>query len=288
MNNETKKDQPEEFTPTDIWRLYLTVGHRAMIDLMPFSARPMMVLESGLLKILPSNPRCVACSAPFKGVGAPLMRAIGKGRSHYNPSLCADCESFVKQHNVGVEIEAALLFADIRGSTPLAEKLTPSEFGNVINRFFRVASDQLVLQQGFIDKLIGDEVSGYFVPGLAGKNFPKKTLEAAIEILKATGHADKEGPWVPVGIGIHIGPTYIGAVGSAEGVSEVTMLGDTANTTARLASAAGPGEILISEALAPRAGLKTAGLEKRSLELKGKSEKFDVWVLKISVEHPAI
>jgi adenylate cyclase len=281
MADPIDKKKREEITPNDIWRIYLTEGHSGMMRQAPLRMRPMMMIESGLLKIIPSNPRCVSCYAPFRGVGAPLMRALGKDRSRSHPSICSDCESFVKQNNAGVEVEASLLFADIRGSTTLAEKTTPVEFGKLINRFFSAASDKLTVQGGFIDKLIGDEVSGYFVPGMAGAEHPKKALRAAIDILKVTGHADPDGPWVPVGVGIHLGPTFIGAVGSKEGLSEVTMLGDTANTTARLASAAKPGEILVSSAIAPRAGLDTTGLEKRSLELKGKSESVDVWVVRV-------
>ncbi len=210
------------------------------------------------------------------------MRAMGKDRSHSNPNLCSDCESFVKQTSAGVEVEASLLFVDIRGSTALAEKITAAEFSNLINRFFSVSSDIIVSQYGYIEKLTGDQISGYFVPGLAGSNHPKKALKAAMNILEATGHADRNGPWVPAGAGLHIGQTYIGSVGSKEGVSEIALLGDTANTTARLASAAGPGEVLVSDAIAARAELDTSDLEKRSLELKGKRESVDVWVVKVS------
>lgn len=268
-------------TPNDIWRIYLTEGHRAVVRKAPLKLKPSLFLEDGILKLLPSNPRCQLCYAPFRGIGAPLMRAIGKDRSHSNSTLCSDCERFVKQTNAGVEIEASLLFADIRGSTTLAEKTSAAEFGKLINRFFGVATDIFVMEQGFIEKLTGDQVSGYFVPGLAGAAHPQKALKAAIRILKATGHAEPNGPWVPVGAGLHIGPTYIGAVGNAEGISEIAMLGDTANTTARLASAAKAGEILVSQPMAERAKLETDGLEKRSLELKGKTEPVDVWVLKI-------
>ncbi len=272
----------DEITPNDIWRMYLTEGHGAVVRKAPFRARPKMLLESGLLKIVPSNPRCQFCYAPFKGLGAPFMRAIGKDRSHSNSTLCSDCETFVKQTSAGVEIEASLLFADIRGSTSLAEKTSAAEFGKLINRFFSVATDIFVMEQGFIEKLTGDQVSGYFVPGLAGAMHPQKALKAGVRILRETGHADKKGPWVPVGAGLHIGPTYIGAVGNAEGVSEIAMLGDAANTTARLASAAKAGEILVSEPMAKRSQLNTKDLEKRSLELKGKSETVDVWVVKVS------
>lgn len=271
-----------EFTPNDVWRIYLTEGHRALLRKAPFNLKPSMFLEAGLLKLLPSNPRCQFCYAPFKGLGAPFMRAIGKNRSHSNSTLCADCESFVMQNNSGVEIEASLLFADIRGSTGLAEKSGAADYGKLINRFFSVATDIFEAENGFIEKLTGDQVSGYFVPGLAGAKHPQKAVKAGVRILKETGHGDSKGPWVPVGAGLHIGPTYIGAVGNAEGVSEIAMLGDTANTAARLASAAGPGELLVSDQMAKRAELGTAGLEKRSLELKGKSEPVHVWVVRVS------
>ncbi|HSS99607.1 MAG TPA: adenylate/guanylate cyclase domain-containing protein [Terriglobales bacterium] len=186
------------------------------------------------------------------------------------------------QNNSGVEIEASLLFADIRGSTGLAEKSGAADYGKLINRFFSVATDIFEAENGFIEKLTGDQVSGYFVPGLAGAKHPQKAVKAGVRILKETGHGDSKGPWVPVGAGLHIGPTYIGAVGNAEGVSEIAMLGDTANTAARLASAAGPGELLVSDQMAKRAELGTAGLEKRSLELKGKSEPVHVWVVRVS------
>jgi adenylate cyclase len=273
-----------DITPNDLWRIYLTEGHKAILRKAPLNMKPTLFLEDGILKLLPSNPRCQLCFAPFKGLGAPLMRAIGKDRSHSNSTLCSDCERFVKQTNAGVEIEASLLFADIRGSTGLAEKTSAAEYGKLINRFFSVATDIFVMENGFIEKLTGDQVSGYFVPGLAGSKHPEKALKAAVRILKETGHADRKGPWVPVGAALHIGPTYIGAVGNKEGVSEIAMLGDTANTAARLASAAGAGELLVSEAMAKRSELDLTGLEKRSLDLKGKSESIDVWVVRVDAE----
>jgi class 3 adenylate cyclase len=61
----------------------------------------------------------------------------------------------------------------------------------------------------------------------------------------------------------------------------ITVLGDAANTAARLASAAGPGEILLSDATLAAAGLESAEIEKRDLELKGKAEPFAVRVLRV-------
>ena len=63
-----------------------------------------------------------------------------------------------------------------------------------------------------LDKLGGDEVRGYYVPGFAGKQFARRSIEAAQNLLRVTGYADLGGPWVPVGVGINTGIAYYGAV----------------------------------------------------------------------------
>ena len=96
-------------------------------------------------------------------------------------------------------------------------------------------------------------------------------IDAAGDLLRATGHHEPGGPWVQVGVGVHYGTAFVGTVGSTDGVTDITVLGDVANTTARLSSAAAAGEILISEEAYKRAELSGA-FEQRSLELKGKSQ----------------
>jgi adenylate cyclase len=135
-----------------------------------------------------------------------------------------------------------------------------------------------------IDKLAGDEVSGYYVPGIAGEEYAQLSVKAAQDLLKVTGHADPEGPWAPVGVGIHTGVAYFGAVGSRDDMVELTALGDAVNIAARLGSEAGAGEVVISNETAQKAGVDTSVLEKRTVELKGKSEPMDVWVMKVSAE----
>jgi adenylate cyclase len=99
--------------------------------------------------------------------------------------------------------------------------------------------------------------------------------------LKATGHSDPSGPWIPVGIGIHSGQTLVGSVGAENGLTQISILGDTANTAARLASLAKTGEILISDEAAQNAEIDTKNLEKRQLDLKGKSEPVTAWVINV-------
>jgi adenylate cyclase len=137
----------------------------------------------------------------------------------------------------------------------------------------------MVRTDALIDKIIGDQVAAMYVPGFAGAAHARRALEAAQEILRATGHARPEGPWIPLGAGVHTGTAFVGSVGSAEGTSDITVLGDAANTAARLASSARQGEILISDAAYRAAGSDFGELEKRNLELKGKSEPVLVHVL---------
>jgi adenylate cyclase len=217
-------------------------------------------------------------------VGAPFMRLLGKARAAKNPRWCADC--LTKTPIGGAEIELSLLFADVRGSTSLAEHIRPAEFMQLLNRFYEVATEVLVRTDALVDKFVGDEVIGLYVPGFAGQDHARRAVQAAEELLRATGHAEPGGPWLPIGIGVHTGIAFVGAVGSAGSVTDITALGDAVNSTARLASAAAAGEVLVSEASCSAAGLVVDDLERRQLELKGRREPMDVRVLRVMPEQP--
>ena len=226
-----------------------------------------------IFKLLPGSPRCKLCWAPFHGAGSVVARNVyGKRPSSLNPHLCNFCEQFATEHQGGTEVELSLMFADVRGSTALAERMSPTDFGQLIGRFFSVATRILVRSDALIDKIIGDQAAGIFVPGVAGPEHARKAIEAAREILGATGHGRLESPWIPLGVGVHTGVAYIGAVGSEAGAVDITVLGDAPNTAARLSSSAAIGELLISEAAYQAAHLDSAELEVRQLELKGKNQ----------------
>jgi len=179
-----------------------------------------------LFALLPSDPRCVSCLAPFEGVGGTLVKTVlNKRRSTSNPLMCNTCEDMMRRLDYGAEAEMSMLFADIRGSTPLAESMTPIEFKELIDRFYSETTHVLAHSYAVIDKLVGDEVSAYYVPGFVGENFALRSVEAARDVLRVTGHANPEGPWAPVGVGIHTGTAYFGAVSSADGLVELTALG---------------------------------------------------------------
>jgi adenylate cyclase len=175
----------------------------------------------------------------------------------------------------------SMLFADIRGSTSLAESMDPMEFKQLITHFYSETTQVLMYSYAIIDKLVGDEVSGYYLPGIAGENFVRRSVDAAKELLRVTGHIDPGGPWAPVGVGINTGVAYYGAVGTGEGMVELTALGDAVNVAARLASHAVAGQILMSKSTVEKAGLDKNDMEKQTLDLKGKSEPMEVWSQRI-------
>lgn len=228
--------------------------------------------------LLPSDPRCKLCGSPFKGWGGFIMHLMGRDQSRYNPRFCEKCKVF--EHPGGAEVVLTMLFADVRGSTALAEKMSAREYSQLINRFYKAATHVLIQTDALVDRLLGDEAIGLYIPGFAGPEHPQKAVEAARELLRLTGHQDPKGPWLPLGIGVHTGPAFVGVVGGEESTADFTALGDSVNTTARLASQAGAGEILVSDAAYSAAGLDLKDLEHRRLGLKGKSEPIGVHVLR--------
>jgi adenylate cyclase len=190
------------------------------------------------------------------------MRMIGKRPSDKNPNICNLCFDFMARHHGGAEIECTLLFADVRGSTTIAEGMSATSFRALLDRFYTTASTVVFDRDGHVDKFVGDELVAIFFPTLAGKRHAARAVAAARALLVATGDATPGDPWLPLGAGVHTGPTWVGAVGDAVHV-ELTALGDTVNTTARLASVARAGEILATKAAAEAAGLGP-GLEPRA------------------------
>jgi adenylate cyclase len=150
-----------------------------------------------------------------------------------------------------------------------------------MGRFYDTATAVLVNHDAYVDKFVGDEIVAIFVPAMASESHAAKAIDAAQELLRQTGHADADGPWIAVGAGVNTGIAYVGSVGQGED-TDLTAMGDVVNTTARLASVAAEGEILVGLAAARRAGLPMGGLERRSLLLKGKTEHTEVLVVRVS------
>ena len=168
------------------------------------------------LRHLPSDPRCKLCAAPFGGVGGALMRLVGKGRWPRNPKFCSQCFSQLTDHHGGAEIGCSLMFADVRGSTTMAETMRPTEVHEVMDRFFDTAAQVLVEHEAIVDRFVGDQAIGIFVPALAGADHAARAIAAARALVDATGSGQAT-PWVPIGVGVHTGIAFVGAVGTRVG-----------------------------------------------------------------------
>lgn len=263
----------------EVWYWYLTGKNKAGF---PNGYLRVLYRLKTLHRLLPGQPRCLQCDAPMAGVGGWLVRPWGYGPSVLTPRLCNLCENMILKHEGGTEVELSLLFADIRGSTSLAEQKGTREYTEFIQRFYKVAAGLLIERNALVNRLVGDQAIGMFVPAFSGSDHAGQAIDAALEILRRTGHGDPQGPWAPVGIGVHTGSAYVGSVGSSDGVKEIAVLGNAANLCARLSSKAAAGELLISEEAAASAKLTERQLGKRRLKLKGITKQVNVRVLAVT------
>ena len=250
------------------WRAYLN------------GADPAARAGRALWQRLPSPPRCELCAAPFRGPFVPLLRLIGKRPFTKNPRYCDFCMSRLIRAEGGAEIEMSALFADVRGSTTLAEQLGPTRMREIIDRFYSAGIDVLCQGGAMVDRFMGDQIVGYFVPLYAGPH-PRSAIETGLALLKATGNLAGKQPWIPIGVGVHTGEAFIGTVGRAGGLLELTAIGESINVAARLGSIAAAGELVCSEAAYAASGL-THPAERREVVLKGVSAAVPVRVLRAS------
>ncbi|HEY0516715.1 MAG TPA: adenylate/guanylate cyclase domain-containing protein [Solirubrobacteraceae bacterium] len=237
------------------WRRILVEGHRSM------------VMSRRFWRHVPSAPRCKVCANPFEGIGGRIAAAGGWTRSRKNPNLCSRCCDQLPPG--GAEVDVAVLFADVRGSTALGERHSASDFAALLNRFYATATEVILRHDGLIDKLIGDEAMALFIPGVAGAEYRRRSLAAARELLTALGYGSSEGPWLEVGVGLNAGLAFVGNVGTA--VVDFTALGDAVNVAARLQAAAGPGQLVVAEDLLEGLALELEG-ERRAIETRGRQE----------------
>ena len=195
------------------------------------------------LKHLPADPRCKLCAAPFAGPrrrGPQACRVRSPSRAIPRSATTASASS-ARQGRRARRSRCTLLFVDIRGSTALGERLTPTEFHDYLEEFYRIGSRAILDHDGLVDKLVGDEIIGLFFGGVSGPHHTRAGLAAAIELVSRAGRPDAtaEGP-IAVGAALHTGDAYVGPTGPANAVEDFTALGDVVNTTARLASVAAP------------------------------------------------
>lgn len=235
---------------------------------------PTLVRMRRIFRHVPSDPRCKMCLSPQGGIGGPIVSLLGYGRYARNPQLCNSCFRQWEKQPGGAEIEITAMFADIRGSTGLAEQMTAGAYSAAVDAYVRTASHAIREPGGLVDKLLGDGVMALFIPGFTGGEHAAKAVAAARTILREVT--------LPVGVGVHTGPAWVGFVGGVDDVLDFTALGDAVNVASRLGSDATGGEILMSAATAVSARVDTGALEARRLELRGRSEPLDTWAERVA------
>jgi adenylate cyclase len=256
----TDAGSSREAATSEQWRTLLTDGHATLVR------------ARRVFRHLPAEPRCKVCSNPFGGVAGHVLAAAGFSPSRKNPNLCTRCCDALPAG--GAEVDVAVLFADVRGSTPLAEQAIAKDFAALLNRFYFAATRALLRYDAVIDKLIGDEVMAFFVPGISGAEYRQRAVEAGLELLRAVGYGSSEGPWIEVGAAVNAGIAYVGNIGTA--VVDFTALGDTVNVAARMQQHAGAGELLVAEGVADDI---PAHAPRRRLQLRGREQPIGAAVL---------
>jgi adenylate cyclase len=178
----------------------------------------------------------------------------------------------------GREREIAILFADIRGFTSLAEGRLPYDVVFVLNRYFAAMGRAVETAGGRVDKFIGDGVMALFGIDSDANTASRAALDAArlmserLEELNRSLHGELDQP-LRIGIGIHIGPTIVGEMGYGSTVA-ITAIGDAVNTASRLETLTKTYgcELVVSEETVLRAGLDLSAFPRYEIEIRGKRD----------------
>lgn len=182
------------------------------------------------------------------------------------------------QYMHGQEMNITVMFADLRGFTKLSEKKLPFDVVFILNQYFQSMGTAIEGAGGRVDKFIGDGIMALF--GIAGEseNSARQALVAARKMsirLQQINERLKNDLSEPLrlGIGIHLGPAIVGTMGHGE-AAQITAIGDTVNTAARLEAMTKEFSIqlLVSSAIENAAGIDLAAFEKADIELRGREE----------------
>lgn len=171
-----------------------------------------------------------------------------------------------------------VLFTDIVGSTALAEKLDPEEWGEIVSSAHQLVSQAVYRYEGTIAQLLGDGVLAFFGAPITHEDDPVRAINAALDLLGTLGdlQGELEAKYrlehLEMRVGLNTGLVVVGNIGTDMHM-EYLAVGDTVNLAARLQSSADPNTVIISENTA-RLARHAFDLESRGdLELKGKSER---------------
>jgi adenylate cyclase len=190
----------------------------------------------------------------------------------------------------GERREVTVLFCDIRGFTPLAERLTPEQVVSLLNEFYTLMIETTFKHDGTLDKFIGDAVMAVFGAPIAHPDHAIRAIKTALDMQSGVAELNERRTAVGkepirVGIGVNLGEVVAGTVGTEDRM-EYTVIGDSVNLAARLESNAKPGRILISQHTYERVQDLVKAMPLGSLKVKGKEEEVEVYEV-VSLQVPA-
>jgi class 3 adenylate cyclase len=234
-------------------------------------------------------PRCdasVAADAKFcANCGQALTGASADdAATHTRVAAAAPAPLITKMRTArltGERKPVTALFADVVGSTTLAEQMDPEDWTAMINEAFDLMSRAVFRYEGTIAQLQGDAMLAFFGAPVAHEDDPERAIFAALDMLEATAEFAAQlkathGIDFQIRAGINSGPVMVGNVGS-DLRYEYTALGDAVNVAARMQTAARPGTILVTEMTRRLTG-DTFDLEDLGeIEVKGKTEPIHVF-----------
>jgi len=177
--------------------------------------------------------------------------------------------------------EATVLFSDIRGFTPMSERLDAQALVSLLNEYFEIMVDIVFRHEGTLDKFIGDEIMAVFGAPVHQTDHAERAVRAALDMMKALDDFNRfrvanGGESIHVGCGINCGQLVAGYMGSTRTLS-YTVMGDAVNVASRLCSVAKPGEVLVGKPMYDRLSDQFEFEEFPPMSLKGKSQKVPIF-----------
>ncbi len=186
----------------------------------------------------------------------------------------------------GKVADIAVLFADIRGFTPLSEKLPPQKVVEIVNSYLEIFSDCIFKNEGTVDKYIGDCIMAFWGAPLEQQDSSYKAVLAAVEIVKRSEFISRKyqeeiGQELKVGVGISFGAAVVGNIGSGKRM-DYTIIGDTVNSASRLESVVPGGMVYVDKNTMENVGTRFNFEKIDNITLKGKSKDYEIFKV---VEH---
>jgi adenylate cyclase len=200
------------------------------------------------------------------------------------PSV-APAEAFGTDARQGREQELAVLFADLRGFTRMAENKLPYDVVFVLNRYFEAVGTAITRAGGVTNQFTGDGVMALFGIESGPATGSRQALAAARAMVEGVAALSAElatdlGSPLRIGIGIHTGPAVVGRMGWGESFY-LTAVGDTVHVAARLEQATKDytAELVVSEAVARQAALDLSGFPAHNLTVHNRVGQINVRVI---------